>query len=184
MQDDIPEPNESFIVNVTNVRLANEADRQGSSTDSPRIGLSGQSVQVVIAENDNNRGLLNFNTDSLSVMEALGSQVTFQVIRTRGTFGSISVEYAIINGSATSADYRALSGNLVVFENSQEVANITIAITNDQTPEEAETFDVVLRNGMGGAEIGTPSSISVTILSNDDINGIFFFADSSVLVSS
>ena len=35
-------------MSITRVRLANEADRQGSNTDSPRVQESGQSLQVVI----------------------------------------------------------------------------------------------------------------------------------------
>lgn len=163
------------------MRIANEADRQGSNTDSPRVNQTGQILEVVVRENDNNRGLLNFTEDSVVVEETFDAQITLSVIRTRGNFGSISVEYAIIPGSATSADYSS-SGELIVFGSAQEAANITIDITNDQIPERDETFEVVLRNAMGGADIGMPSSVTVTILENDDVNGVFFFSDSSLLV--
>lgn len=169
-------------MNITDVRIANEADRQGSSTDSPRVNQSGQILEIVIRENDNNRGLLNFSVQSVEVVEMFNSRVTLSVLRTRGTFGSVSVEYAIVPGTATTADYSSTS-SLIVFESSQDVANITIDITNDQVPEQDETFDVVLRNSVGGAEIGTPSLVTVTILSNDDVNGVLFFADNSLLVS-
>ena len=179
----MPEPNESFIVNITGVRIANEADREGSITDSPRVNQSAQILEVVIRENDNNRGLLSFNVQSVEVVEMFNSLVTLSVVRTRGTFGSVSVEYAIVPGSATTADYNALTANPLVFESSQEIVNITIDIINDQVPELDETFEVILRNSAGGAEVGLPSSVTVTILSNDDINGVFSFADSSLLVS-
>lgn len=184
LQDDIPERDESLLVNITSVRLANEADRQGSTTDSPRVNASGQFLQLVIRENDNNRGLLHFSVQSVEVMETFDSQVTLQVVRTRGTFGAVSVEYGIVAGSASSLDYTPLSNSRIAFVSGQEVANITIGISNDQIPEQNEMFEVILRNSMGGAQIGTPSSLAITILSNDDINGVFFFADTSLLVST
>lgn len=169
-------------MNITSVRIANEADRQGSSTDSPRVQESGRSLQVMIRENDNNRGLLNLGMEAVSVVEEFASTITLHITRTRGTFGTVSVEYAIVDGSASSADYSPVSPALMVFESRQVTANITIQITDDPTPEPDETFQVVLRNAMGGAEIGTPSSTTVTILRNDDISGIFSFGDSSLLV--
>lgn len=165
------------------MRIANEADRQGSVTNSPRVDPAGQILEVVIRENDNNRGLLNFSTASVSAEEVIGSQITLDIMRFRGTFGSVSVQYAIRDGSATSADYTVPSTRMVVFESGQERLNITISIINDQIPENDEMFDVVLMNPTGGAEIGSPSSVTVTILGNDDINGVFSFSDSSLLVS-
>ena len=167
-------------MSITRVRLANEADRQGSNTDSPRVQESGRSLQVVIAENDNNRGLLGFTMETVSVVE--GPIITLLVVRTRGTFGSVSVEYAIVDGGTNSGDYRPVSAALVVFASGQETASINILVTDDSLPEDDETFQVVLRNEMGGAEIGTPSFVTVTILSNDDVNGVFSFGDSSLLV--
>lgn len=165
------------------MRIANEADRQGSSSNSPRLSAAGQSLQVVILENDNNRGLLNFTLQAVSVEENIGSQVVLQITRSRGTFGSISADYAIIEGTAGNSDYTTPPSSRVTFDSGEQAVNITIAIVNDQIPEVDETFSVELRNGVGGVEIGSPSSVTVTILSNDDINGIFFFSDSSSLVS-
>lgn len=183
VQDDIPEPEEVFLVSITRVRLANEADRQGSNTDSPRVRESGRSLQVVIGENDNNRGLLSFTVENVSVVEEFNAiTLTLQISRTRGNFGSVSVEYAIVDGNTSSGDYIPVSGALVVFGSGQESASIAILIADDSIPEPDETFQVVLRNAMGGAEIGTPSIVTVTILSNDDVNGVFSFGDSSLLV--
>ena len=147
------------------------------------MGQLGQTVEVVISENDNNRGLLNFTMDSVTVVETFDAQITFQVTRTRGTFGMVTVEFVAMDDGATSADYSLPATNLLVFESGESVMNITISITNDQIPEIDENFQVALRNPMGGAEIGSPSSITVTILSNDDVNGVFLFSDSSFVVS-
>ena len=170
-------------MNITNVRIADEADRQGSTSNSPRVSEVGQTLQVIIGENDDNRGLLSFSTTAVSVEEIFDSQVVLQIIRTRGTFGSVSVEYVITEETATSMDYNIPTMGILEFKSGQESVNLTIDIVNDRVPEGNEIFNVALRNGMGGAEISTPSSIAVTILSNDDINGVFFYANNSLLVS-
>ena len=182
-QDNVPEVNESFVVNITGVRIANEEDRQGSITNSPRIGDARQVAEVVIRENDNNRGLLHFDTASLSIAEIHGISVNLQVIRSRGSFGSVSVDYMVNEGSATGADFNVLPTGTLTFEMGQRSANLTIAIVDDQVPEVDETFEVVLVDAMDGGEIGQPSSVTVTILKNDDVNGRFFFADGSLVVN-
>ncbi len=188
LQDDIPESDESLLINITRVRIADEGDREGSSTPSPRVLESAQVVEVIIEENDNNRGLLNFQVASVRVEEVPGSQVVVEVTRIRGLFGSISVEYSINEDTAiSSSDYEpaqagtGLTG-MLSFETGQDTALINITIVNDQIPERDERFAVVLMNAIGGAEIGTQASTEIIIESNDDINGVFSFADNSLLV--
>ena len=171
-------------MSITGVQLTSEADRQGSTTDSPRVSQTARSAQVVIGENDDNRGLLTFRVASVSVVEEFASQVILQVDRTRGTFGDVSVQFSLMAGSAVSADYSTPpESGVLIFGNGEDTVMINIDIVDDQIPEEDETFRVVLINPMNGAEIGSPSSVDVTILGNDDINGVFFFGDSSLLVS-
>lgn len=171
-------------MNITGVRIADEADRQGSMTDSPRVSDAGRMVEVVIRENDNNRGLLSFATTTLSIAEIFGATVTLQIMRSRGSFGSISVNYMVNEDTATNADYALGLTNTITFETGQESANLTINIVDDQIPELNESFEVILVDAIGGGEIGQPSSATVIILSNDDVNGVFFFADNSLLVNT
>lgn len=182
-QDNVPEVNESFIVNITGVRRTNETDGQGSITDSPRISDARRIVKVVIRENDNNRGLLNFDSASLTVAEMNGVLLDLEVVRSRGSSGSISVNYIVNEGTATSADIDVAPTGTLTFEAGQRSAILTIPIVDDQIPEIDEEFEVMLVDVMGGGEIGQPSSVSINILNNDDVNGVFKFSDSSLLVN-
>lgn len=183
LQDNTAELTESFLVNITSVRLVDEADRQGSMTDSPRIRQDGGILEVQITENDNSRGVLSFVESAISVSEDIGSTVTLPLTRTGGTFDTVGANFVINDGTTLPSDYSPSSGS-VMFQSGESAANIVITIINDPEPEFDETFDVVLVSSIGGAQIGSPSTATVTILRNDDINGAFAFTNTSVLVSS
>ena len=165
------------------MRLASEADRQGSVTNSPRINEAGRIIEVVIEENDNNRGVLSFTTSAVTVVETFGASVTLQVIRERGSFGVVGVDYVATPNTASVEDYTVPVSRSLTLESGQESVNLTIAIVDDQLPELDETFEVSLVSPTGGAEIGQPSAVTITIPSNDDINGVFSFTADSLLVS-
>lgn len=58
LPDTIPETDEIFWVNITGVRLVNESARQGSITQSPRVGQP--VISVSIATNDDANGIVEF----------------------------------------------------------------------------------------------------------------------------
>ena len=58
LPDAIAEADEVFWVNITDVRLVNESARQGSITQSPRVGQS--LISVAIAANDDANGIVEF----------------------------------------------------------------------------------------------------------------------------
>lgn len=170
-------------MNMTSVRLVDEADRQGSTTDSPRIRRPGEEIaEVQIAENDNSRGVLSFSESSVSVSEGIGTTLNVSVLRTGGTFGIVGADFVVNEISVQSTDYTPSSGSLV-FQPGVTSVSFVITIVNDAEPEFDEMFDIVLESGIGGAQFGEPSTLTVTILRNDDINGAFAFANTSVLVS-
>ena len=182
VQDNTPEANESFLVNLTSVRLADEADRGGSVSSSPFILPPGQVLEVVISENDNNRGLLGFSRSSVTVEETLGASVTLQVLRDRGAFGVVGVDYQVTVGMATTEDFTGPVSGTFTFDSGQTSTNLTFFIVDDVIPEEAETFQVTLVNPTGGVQIGDDDNVLITIPSNDDISGIFAFAPDTLLV--
>ena len=171
-----------MYVNLTSVRLVNEDDRRGSVTSSPRVSEDGRLLQVVIAENDNNRGLVSFTETNVSVVESFGATVMLQIVRERGAFGQVGVSYEVRPGTATAEDYTLPITDMLMFESGEVVRNLSIAIVDDVMPELDEVFEVVLVGPTGGVAIGTPASVSITIPSNDDINGVFSFTSDSLLV--
>ena len=133
-QDNTPELTESFLVTITDVQLANEGDRQGSTSNSPRTNTGNESVVVQITENDNSRGELSFAVTSISVEENAGS-VLIPLSRTGGTFGTVGVMFTTTGITATGGgvDFSPDSGS-VLLQNGT-MPTLEINITNDVDPE-------------------------------------------------
>ena len=56
----------------------------------------------------------------------------------------------------------------------------TVAVYNDDVPEVDEDFNIALSMPSGGARLGQQSSITTTILTNDDAHGVIGFNTDSV----
>ncbi|MFK7818047.1 MAG: Calx-beta domain-containing protein [Planctomycetaceae bacterium] len=124
---------------------------------------------VVDTESAPTPGRIGFSQSNVTVDEATGSlQLTVQ--RTNGDDGSVSVQYATSNGSATApGDYSSRSGTLT-FADGQTSRTISIPINNDTNVENTETFEVTLSNPTGGASLGT-NQTTISITDNDATTG-------------
>ena len=99
-------------------------------------------------------------TESLTGNEEDGT-VTLVVNRTGGSEGTVTVEYATGDGTATApADYQSTSGTLT-FGPGVLTQNIAIPIVTDGMPEAAETFTVTLSGPTGGATLATSTATVV-----------------------
>jgi uncharacterized delta-60 repeat protein len=77
-----------------------------------------------------------------------------------------SVQYTTNNGTATAgSDYSAVSG-VLSFAAGETTKNIVIPIADDSAVEGNETFSVTL-SAPSGANLGSPSSATITIVDND-----------------
>lgn len=125
--------------------------------------------------------LIAFNASRINVAEGAGS-VSFTVVRSGNTQTQASVDYgavgtggpasscSISNGNASSeCDYLQILGTLV-FAPNETSKTISIPIVDDSFAEGDETFNVVLNNGSGGS-LGSPTTLTITILDNDAQNG-------------
>jgi hypothetical protein len=126
------------------------------------------SATATIQDNDAapQPGTLQFSGATATVGEAAGS-ITLTVNRVSGTDGAVSVNYSSANGSATAgSDYTATSGTLN-FANGQASATFQVPISDDVAVEGAETFTLTLASPAGGAALGAPVTVTVTITDND-----------------
>lgn len=115
------------------------------------------SAPVAIAE----PGVVGFDPASYVVSETAGT-VTIVVVRTGGSEGTVTVDYATANGSATApADYVSVSGTLTFTDGVTE-QTFTVPIAADAFAEQDETFSITLSNATGGAAMGTATA-TVTI---------------------
>jgi hypothetical protein len=125
-------------------------------------------ANVFIADNDPvpSSGVVRLGGASYSVAESAGT-VTITVMRTDGSFGDVSVDYATSNGTAMAGqDYTGASGTINLADQ-QDSAKIEISIVDDSADESDETFMVSLSNP-GNTSIGAVSEAAVTIQDNDD----------------
>ena len=122
----------------------------------------GQGTGTCTILNDDSNGKLQFGSATVSTTEGVGNLVV-QVNRVEGATGTITVDFATTDGTATAgSDYTATSGTLTF--NQGEVAKaILIPITNDGVVENDETFTLKLSNPTGGAVLGTTSETTVTV---------------------
>lgn len=155
LDDSTDEANENFAVTLSN----------------PMGGATlGTPVTSTVTINDNDAtpvpGTLQFRAGTASIAESGGS-VALIVDRVSGSDGSVTVNYATADGTATAgADYTAASATLT-FGNGITSQTINIAVTDDTADESNESFSVALSNPTGGATTGAPSSATVTISDND-----------------
>ncbi|KAF0249046.1 MAG: Endoglucanase, partial [bacterium] len=145
--DNTVEPDETFFVNLTNLTNAIIGDSQGLGT--------------ITNDDVANAGTLQFSAATYTVAENGGS-ATITVTRTNGTSGSVSVNYATSNGTATAgSDYTTTNGTLT-FADGVASQTFSVPVLDDFLAEVDETVNLALSNPTG-ATLGTPSTAVLTI---------------------
>ena len=144
------EPSEDFTVTLSNVVDATLGTQTGTT--------------VTITDDDvRNAGTLDLSNATVTLSEG-GPAITLTVDRTGGSDGTVSVDYATADGSATAAsDYTALNGTLT-FLNGELSKTLTLNPTSDTTWEPSETFTLTLSNPVD-ATLGLATA---TVTINDD----------------
>lgn len=123
---------------------------------------NGNTSEFSAANSAGATGSAQFSVSALTVLEDIGT-VQLTVLRTGGTSGSLTLQYATANGTAIAGqDYTATSGTLT-FSAGQTSRTIQIPITNDATTEPEETFTVTLSSTDLQA-IGAPGTMTITLL--------------------
>jgi hypothetical protein len=97
-----------------------------------------------------------------------GGTVTITATRSGGSYGAASVNYATANGTATAgSDYTAKSGTLNWSDGDAANKTFTVTILDNVVCEGNKTFAVNL-SGATGASLGSPTSVTVTILDDEN----------------
>jgi len=173
----------SFSVVVTNDTL-NEPDRTlGLSLSNATGGavLGVQSNAVLVIKDDDPAGVISFAFANYSEVEST-RRAAIAVVRTGGTAGGVTVDYATADGTATDpSDYLATNGTLTFIANEVNKV-IFVTITNDTRHEPNETVLLSLSNPTGGAQLGAQSNAVLTII-DDDPAGTISFSNSTFSVN-
>ncbi|XP_065821533.1 adhesion G-protein coupled receptor V1 [Labrus bergylta] len=186
LPDDIPELAESFLINITRVELISESVGAGQ----PSLKRPGMEVaEVIIQENDDPRGILQFNVSEDITGVVLAYEIPppdnilhLSVVRLAGSIGRLVIYWEAQPITADLSDFSPSSGN-ITFLDGQKKAMIAINILDDKLVETAETFRVDLLRVIGGARLGEVTSVTINIPPNDSPLGRFGFQKLEVIVS-
>ncbi len=119
-----------------------------------------------------NPGVLQFDSAAYEVVEA-DTTATITVSRTSGVSGTVTVDYATSNGTATAgSDYTSVAETLVFNEGETEMT-FTVPISADGNPEGDETVNLILKDP-SGASLGSQDTATLTILDSDTAGTLQF----------
>ena len=142
-----------------------DIENPGTDRDSGAgIIMADSALQAVIPADP---GYLQFSTTAFSVDEN-GIHAIITLIRTGGSYGAVSVDYATSDGTATAGeDYVAASGTLSWSNIDAAPKTFTVTITDDAVAEGNETISLALSFPTGGATLGSPNTATLSIIDND-----------------
>uniref|UniRef100_A0A8K9V586 Adhesion G-protein coupled receptor V1 n=1 Tax=Oncorhynchus mykiss TaxID=8022 RepID=A0A8K9V586_ONCMY len=181
LPDEAPELAESFLVNITGVELVGGL----TGAAQPSVKRPGMEVaEVTIQENDDPRGVLQFNVSQSGGLLAYEvapprNVLHLAVVRLAGRTGRVVVYWEARPITTSLNDFTPSSGN-ITFQDGQGQAIIDISIVDDTEVESVEHFSVTLMRVIGGARLGVEISVTVTIPPNDSPLGSFGFQEKTV----
>ncbi len=147
------------------------ATKSGSTlTDDPNVpGASDPTVTPLVLAD---AGTVQFVAATASVNEGAGT-ITLEVSRTGGSAGPITVDYASADGTAVApGDYGAVSGQLSWTDGDAANKQIVVPIVDDSDTEGNETFTVTLSDLAAAVFVGSPATVTVTILDDEQAAAI------------
>src|SRR3989344_1749178 len=164
------EGNETLTVALTNA--TNDASIVTPSTatitivDNELSASSASPSTVASASSSvNPAGTISFGATSYAIQENM-TTLTVTVLRAGGTTGTVNVNYATSNGSATSgSEYSSTNGTLT-FSSGETSKTFTVGIIDDTSIDGSKSFNMLLSGPTGGANLQT-SSAAVSILDNE-----------------
>ena len=134
---------------------------------------------VTILENDDAAGIFSIAAISqgpLFIEETPTSVLQITIARSRGALTNVVLQYNI-----PGAENEIIGGiGLVNFVPGQTENNVSLLINDDNIPETNETYTFSISSVDGNTAIlGSPTSVAITVLANDDYAGLFQFASGS-----
>lgn len=151
-------------------------DRLVEGTETVLLSLSavsgdtlGPDSTATLSIVDYKHGTLQFSSATQSVAENAGT-AAITVTRTSGSDGAVTIAYASANGSdASPAFFTAVpAGAVLSLANGVTSQTISIPIIDNSLGQANKTFTVTLSTITGGALLGTPSTITGTIVNDDE----------------
>ncbi|XP_059551072.1 adhesion G-protein coupled receptor V1 [Myotis daubentonii] len=173
LEDDIPELEEYFLVNLTYVELI----MAPLTSFPPRLDPEGLTAQIIIDANDGARGKIEWQYSRFEINETQG-RLTLIAQRSEGALGHVSLfVYAQNLEAQLGLDY-SFTPMILHFAHGERYKNVDIMILDDDIPEGDEKFQLILTNPSPGLELGGNTIALITVLANDDGPGVLSFNNS------
>lgn len=128
----------------------------GSSTSSRAFSSIAASLPY------NPAGYVRFTTTVFSINEAIGT-ATVTIVRTGGNQGTVSVDYALIPGTAVAGTDYVDGGGTLTFANKETSKKIQILVKDDGKSVSERTLIVELKNPQNGVGIANPAQATLKI---------------------
>ncbi len=148
------EPDETFLINLSNPSNALITDNQGLGT---------------ITNDDGDNTSVTLAVSPASVTEDGTTNLVYTFTRSGSTTNALTVNYTLGGTATLNTDYtRTGTTNTVTFAANSSTATVTVDPTADTTVENNETVALTLASGTGYT-VGTATAVTGTI-TNDDFS--------------
>ncbi|XP_028834405.1 adhesion G-protein coupled receptor V1 isoform X2 [Denticeps clupeoides] len=177
--DDIPELQEFFLVNITSAVLITSL-APAPALDCVYFTLkdtTGLVAEVIIEANDGIRGVVGWQSVDFEVNETFGV-LTLVVYRDVGSYGNVSLFFYAQNLEAQMGQDFNTTPKILHFVHGERYKFIDVEILDDAIPEGSERFQLILANPSAGLDLGPNTTATVTILASDDGHGVISFNNS------
>jgi hypothetical protein len=151
----------------TSTRSRSSRSTSSASSESSVTSSSSSSSVTSFSNSLNPYGTIRFTAPVYTVNEKDGN-ATISVVRTGGNQGTVSIEYALEAGTATTDDFEIATASLT-FQGKATSTTFTVKIKDDALTEGTETLKIVLRNPTNNATLGSPAVAELKIIDDETV---------------
>lgn len=155
------------------ISLALLDDRVSEESETLTLTLSevtgdtiGASAQATLTIADFEQGVLQFSAVDYQVNEQAGA-VTIAVLRSGGSNGAVTINYATANRTATAPDYYLTKTGTLTFPDGVNTQTFSVTIVDNNLGQIDRTVGLTLSTPGGGALAGERVSATLTIINDD-----------------
>lgn len=160
----------TFSITVVDDELSEDVETASITLSAPTGGASLGSPSTatlsIVDDDAPQAGTLAFEAETFRFPEGQGA-TTLGITRTGGTLGDVSVDVAVVGGTATPGVDFLFAPTTVLFADGVDATQIPLTILDDEDSEGGETIVLELTNATGDATVGGPSRATVTITDDE-----------------
>lgn len=134
---------------------------------------------VTILANDDPSGVFSISNATQGpflVDEQNNRILVITIMRSRGDLTRELVSYDLLGRPGEIAGGQGLAD----FQPGVRSVNVTLFVDDDDVPEVNDTFTFTISPLNLDVQLGTPTSVEITILANDDYAGVFSFSSTTL----